>query len=120
MKYIYIAFGFIFFALGAIGTTIPILPTVPFLLLASACFAKGSDRINHWFHNTTFYKNHLEKFERNRAMTMKSKLSIMIPVGIILIFCFFRMENIYGRISILVLLAIKYYVFLFKIGTIKE
>ena len=64
MKYIYIAFGFIFFALGAIGTTIPILPTVPFLLLASACFAKGSDRINHWFHNTTFYKNHLEEFER--------------------------------------------------------
>ena len=40
---------------------------------------------------TISYKNHLEEFERTRAMTMKSKLSIMIPVGIILIFCFFRM-----------------------------
>ena len=120
MNYIFIALGFVFFALGAIGATMPILPTVPFLLLASACFAKGSDRINNWFHSTAFYKNHLEEFERTRAMTMKRKLSIMIPVGIILMICFFRMENIYGRITIIVLLAIKYYVFLFKIGTIKE
>ncbi len=119
MNTIFISLGFLFFALGVIGATVPILPTVPFLLLASACFAKGSDKVNTWFHSTSFYKNHLEEFERTGGMTMKTKLSILIPVSILLILSFFMMENIYGRVTIILLLAIKYYVFLFKIKTLR-
>ena len=47
-KYIYITIGLIAFVLGSIGVIIPILPTTPFLLLASFCFARGSDKFNNW------------------------------------------------------------------------
>lgn len=72
-KYIYITVGLISVVLGAIGVVFPILPTTPFLLLASYCFAKGSDRFNTWFIGTKLYKKHLESFVKERSMTLKEK-----------------------------------------------
>jgi hypothetical protein len=120
MKYIFIALGFICIVVGAIGVVLPILPTTPFLLVASFCFAKGSNRFNTWFKNTKLYKNNLESFEKDRSMTLKTKLCILIPVTILLLIAFFAMHNIFGRITIAVLLVIKYYFFLFRIKTISE
>ena len=39
-KYLYIALGFIALGLGIIGIILPVLPTTPFLLVTSYCFAK--------------------------------------------------------------------------------
>ena len=119
LKYIFIALGFICIAIGAVGVVLPILPTTPFLLVSSVCFAKGSNRFNNWFKSTKLYKNNLESFEKNRSMTMKTKLCILIPVTILLLIAFFMMQNLPGRITIALLIIIKYYYFIFKIKTIE-
>lgn len=43
-KILYIMIGCISLGLGIISVILPILPTVPFVLLAAFCFAKSSER----------------------------------------------------------------------------
>ena len=80
MRILFIILGFIFVGIGVIGIAVPILPTTPFLLLASFFFAKGSKKFHDWFMSTKLYKKHLESFVKSRAMTLKSKLSILLKI----------------------------------------
>lgn len=119
MKFIYNLLAFLFFALGAIGAFLPVLPTVPFLLLASFFFSKGSERFNNWFTNTKIYKNHLEDFIENKEMTLRRKLSITIPVSIMLLIVFFKSDNLHLRIGLILILIFKDLYFIFRIKTVK-
>lgn len=119
-KIVFVALGFLFFGLGAIGAIIPVLPTTPFLLVAAACFARGSARFSNWFLNTGLYKKHLESFVRERSMTLRTKVSLCAFASTMLVIAFFMMSNIYGRIVVLCVIALKYYYFVFRIKTIPE
>lgn len=119
-KYIYITVGLISVVLGAIGVILPILPTTPFLLLASYCFAKGSDRFNNWFINTKLYKNHLDSFVKERAMTLKEKICILAFADFMLAFPLIILDSLFMKILILVLILFKFYYFIFRIKTITK
>ena len=119
-KYIYITVGLIAFALGGLGVILPILPTTPFLLLASYCFAKGSDRFNNWFIETKLYKNHLDSFVKERAMTLKEKIYIVGFADIMLMFPLIILDSLFMKSVIFILMLIKFYYFIFKIKTITK
>lgn len=118
MKVIYFIIGIISIGLGAIGVILPILPTTPFLLLAAICLARSSQRMNNWFVKSQLYQKHLDSFVKERAMTLKTKVSILGFASIMLAFPLFLSDNLYLRIFIICLYAYKYYYFIFRIKTI--
>lgn len=119
-KYMYITVGLISFALGAVGVILPILPTTPFLLLASFCFVRGSERFDKWFKSSKIYKNHLESFVKERAMTIKQKITILLFADVMLAFPIILIDSLHMRLFLIGLICFKFYYFMFRIKTIKK
>lgn len=119
-KIAYTTIGFISLILGVIGVILPILPTTPFLLLTSFCFLRSSERINEWFKGTKIYKKHLQDFVEEKAMTMKQKIIILaFSESLILIPCIL-VDNLMMRMTLVTIMILKLYYFMFRIRTIKE
>ena len=118
-KFMYIIIGLIAFILGTIGVVLPILPTTPFYLLASFCFVRGSETFDKWFKGTKLYKKHLESFAKDRAMTLKQKISILVFADTMMIFPLITLDHLHVKIFIILLIVYQYYYFIFKIRTIK-
>ena len=97
---------------------LPILPTTPFLLLTAYCFARSSKRVHQWFISTQIYQNHLDSFVKERAMTLKTKISILSFASFMLAFPLLLSSSIYVKLFICCLYIFKYYYFIVKIKTI--
>lgn len=100
-KILYIIIGCISLGLGIIGVILPILPTVPFVLLAAFCFARSSERLNGWFKNTKLYRENNIK----NGMTKRVKICIMCSVTLLMSIGFIMMglkDIVVGNIVLLI------------------
>ena len=119
-KIIFVVLGCIGVGLGAIGTVMPIIPTVPFLLLATFCFAKSSERLHNWFVNTKLYKANLESYVQGRGMTKATKVRIMVTVTILMSIGFAMMGNVpIGRMVLTAVWLFHVIYFIFGVKTLK-
>lgn len=83
-KILYILVGSIAVVLGAVGAVVPMLPTVPFLMLAAFCFARSSDRLDRWLKGTKLYRENLKDLAERRGMTKRAKIRVMVTVTILM------------------------------------
>jgi uncharacterized membrane protein YbaN (DUF454 family) len=94
--------GFISLILGIIGIAIPILPTTPFLLLASAAFAKSSERFNRWLLNNKILGAYIKNYREGKGLPLKIKvLTISLLWITILISMFFIIDFLWLQIMLL-------------------
>lgn len=120
-KVIFIAVGCICLALGTVGIILPILPTVPFFMATAFCFAKSSERLHRWFVSSNMYKTHLQSFVEKRGMLMKTKLTILTTVTLLMGFGFVMMSRVpVARVILAVVWVCHVVYFVFGIKTIRE
>lgn len=84
VRYIFLTIGAISFVLGTAGIVIPLLPTVPFYMLTLFCLARGSERFHKMFLESSLYQKTVGAYERDKALTLRTKLSILLSVTTIM------------------------------------
>ena len=90
-RLLWLTIGFISLGLGAVTAALPMLPTFPFLLLATISFTRSSEKISTWFTNTKLYKDNLESYLKGLGMTVQAKVRLIITVTIGMGIGFFMM-----------------------------
>lgn len=74
LRYLYLAAGLACVALGFVGAFLPVLPTTPFLILAAACFARSSRRLERWLLDHPRFGPLLRDWRERGAIPRKAKM----------------------------------------------
>lgn len=83
MKLLWLAAGWLSLVVGFIGIFLPLLPTVPFVLLAAFCFSRGSARCERWLLEHRRFGPVIRDWRENHAVPLRAKqlASVMMAAG---------------------------------------
>ena len=78
----YLLFGFAAAGLGTLGLVVPLLPTVPFMILAAFCFARSSPQLERRIVQHPRIGPHIIAWRERRAISRKGKSAAVIAFAV--------------------------------------
>lgn len=78
----WVAAGGLSLALGVIGLALPLMPSVPFVLLAAFCFSRGSARCERWMLEHPRLGPPIRAWRANRAVPLRAKQFATVMMAI--------------------------------------
>lgn len=118
-KKIYLVLGCLSLILGAIGVVLPLLPTTPFVLLSAFLFERSSKKFHKLLLENKIFGKYIKDYTERKGITYKNKIIVIIAMTLGMGKAYFSMQNIYGRITLLIIfLAVLTHIL--KIKTLKE
>jgi len=80
-SFLYVVGGWTCVGLAVLGSILPLLPTTPFLLLASWCFYRGSPRIHAWLHRSKWFGPTLDDWQHYHGIRKSVKYRTVMMVA---------------------------------------
>ena len=108
-----------FLIIGIIGIFIPILPTTPFLLLAAACYARGSKKFYNWLINNKWFGEYIKNYREGRGIPLSVKIISITFLWITIAFSIFIIVINFLIQVILIIIAIAVTIHILTIKTKK-
>jgi uncharacterized protein len=81
-RLLYLGLGLASVALGALGVVLPLLPTVPFMLLAAFFFARSSPRLEAWIVGHPRFGPHIRVWREKGAISPAGKRAAFFAFAI--------------------------------------
>lgn len=88
LRLLWMAGGWTSFGLGVAGAALPLLPTVPFMLLAAFCFARGSERFHLWLLDHPRFGGPIRDWMEHGAISRDSKRWGLAAIGVSFVLSF--------------------------------
>lgn len=111
MRWLWVLCGGLSLGAGLVGTILPLVPTVPFLLLSAFCFARSSERLHLWLLTHPRFGPPIGDWNRRGAIGRGAKrlatVSILAAFGLPLIL---RLDPMILAIQGVTLLAVAVFV----------
>lgn len=89
MRYLFAGLGLLCVSLAVVGIVLPLLPTVPFLILAAFFFAQSSERLHNWILEHNIFGPMISDWQSSGSIRPRAKkaatLSIAAVFGLSLI-----------------------------------
>lgn len=99
--------GTISLIIGTIGIVIPILPTTPFLLIAAACYLRGSEKLHNWMLNNRVIGEFIKNYKEGKRISIKHKIYTITLLWLtIMISTLFVVSQLYLRIILITIALI--------------
>lgn len=73
-KGFYVVLGTLALALGFIGIFLPVIPTTPLVLLAAACYMRGSERLHGWLLASKWFGETIRTYQSGQGLRKATKV----------------------------------------------
>ncbi len=81
-RHLWTGAGWASLGLGGIGIIVPLLPTVPFVILAAFCFARGNPELERWLVEHRTYGPHISAWRARGAISRKGKIAATVAFAV--------------------------------------
>ena len=105
MRRLYLAGGILSVGLGAIGAFLPIMPTVPFLLLAVYCFARSNPEWEQRILDHPHWGPQVRDWRERRAISRRAKTMAIGAMTAGAVFTWYTLGHPWYLISIAILVV---------------
>lgn len=78
VRWLLIAAGLVATALGIVGLVVPVMPTTPFLLVAAACFARASPKLDRMLVESPTFGPLIVEWRTHRSIPWRIKLVALV------------------------------------------
>ena len=97
---LWLAGGLTSVALGSIGVIVPLLPTVPFMILAAFCFAKSSPALERRLIEHPQFGPHIRVWREKGAVSRKGKRAATVAFAFSIALGFWTMSMPWALIPV--------------------
>ena len=116
-QHLLFACGWTALGVGVVGLVVPVLPTVPFVLLAAACFLRSSPRWHRWLVTHPVLGRHVSDYLEGRGLRPRAKILALATLWASVLLSVFLVVPILAVDVLLVAVAAAVSIYLLRLPT---